>query len=128
MPLYITAGTEERSFMPLQRFASEINHAGGQAVFLPLPDLRHGEACEEAFSPERLKRLFSHVKGADNQTEAMDGQAANGGARASKGASYSFSLFCFPFGVAFETTFPRADGSGRPAAGAVKEQAEKQNP
>lgn len=128
LPLYITAGTEERSFMPLQWFASEINHAGGKAVFLPLPDLRHGEACEEAFSPERLKRLFSHVKGADNQTEAIDGQAANGGARASKGASYSFSLFCFPFGAAFEITFPRADGSGRPAAGAVKEQAEKQNP
>ena len=62
-PIYITAGSDERSYGPLEWFASEINKAGGSVTFELLPGKRHREACDSAISSKRLKWLFSQNKG-----------------------------------------------------------------
>ncbi|MBQ8811106.1 MAG: hypothetical protein IJZ70_02180 [Bacteroidales bacterium] len=59
-PIYITAGSDERSYGPLEWFAAEINKAGGSAIFELLPGKRHREACDSAISSKRLKWLFSY--------------------------------------------------------------------
>ena len=59
-PIYITAGSDERSYGPLEWFAAEINKAGGSAIFELLPGKRHREVCDSAISSKRLKWLFSY--------------------------------------------------------------------
>lgn len=60
IPLYVTAGTKEKSYDALKRFTSEINKAGGNVQFEELPNLNHREACDKAFTAQRLAWLFSH--------------------------------------------------------------------
>lgn len=60
IPLYVTAGTKEKSYDTLKRFTSEINKAGGNVQFEELPNLNHREACDKAFTAQRLAWLFSH--------------------------------------------------------------------
>jgi len=36
VPLYVSVGTEERSYPALQKFAAEINQSGGNATFFAL--------------------------------------------------------------------------------------------
>ena len=62
-PIYITAGSDERSYGPLEWFAAEINKAGGSVTFELLPGKRHREACDSAISSKRLKWMFSQNKG-----------------------------------------------------------------
>lgn len=64
IPLYVTVGSEERSFEPLQWFTSAINRAGGLVKFDVLVGYRHREACDGAFTTKRLKWLFSQTKSA----------------------------------------------------------------
>ena len=62
LPLYITAGTEERSYDALKSFAQQISNAGGNVVFEEFEGMTHGRACENACSAERLQWLFSQKK------------------------------------------------------------------
>ena len=61
-PLCVTVGEFERSTEDLQWFTSEIERLGGRVNFSILSGLGHREACEEAFTAERLKWLFSQSK------------------------------------------------------------------
>ncbi|MBQ6014896.1 MAG: hypothetical protein IJL22_01160 [Bacteroidales bacterium] len=63
LPLYITAGTEERSYEALKSFALQIKNAGGNVVFEEFEGMTHGRACDNACSAERLQWLFSQKKG-----------------------------------------------------------------
>ena len=62
VPLYVTVGSKERSYDALNRFISEINEIGGKVKFDVLIGMKHGEACDNAFSSQRLKWLFSQEK------------------------------------------------------------------
>jgi len=62
LPLYITAGTEERSYEALKDFAEEIAISGGDARFEKLEGMTHGMACDNACNEKRLKWLFSQKK------------------------------------------------------------------
>jgi predicted peptidase len=59
-PLCVTVGEFERSTEDLRWLSSEIERLGGKIDFSVLPGLGHREACDEAFTAERLKWLFSH--------------------------------------------------------------------
>lgn len=63
IPLYVTVGSEERSYEALKWFTSEIQGAGGTVLFDVLWGLRHHEATDSALSPQRLEWLFSQKKG-----------------------------------------------------------------
>ena len=62
LPLYITAGTEERSYEALKSFAQQIKNAGGNVTFEEFEGMTHGRACDNACSAERLQWLFSQKK------------------------------------------------------------------
>lgn len=62
LPLYITAGTEERSYEALKSFARQIKNAGGNVIFEEFEGMTHGRACDNACSAERLQWLFSQKK------------------------------------------------------------------
>lgn len=63
IPLYVTVGSEERSYEALKWFSSEIEKAGGMVQFDVLLGQRHRDACDNAFTSKRLKWLFSQEKG-----------------------------------------------------------------
>ena len=63
IPLYVTVGSEERSYEALKWFTSEIQGAGRTVLFDVLWGLRHHEATDSALSPQRLEWLFSQKKG-----------------------------------------------------------------
>lgn len=62
LPLYVTAGTEERSYEALKSFSQQIKEAGGTVLFDELEGMTHGHACDNSCSEERLKWLFSQKK------------------------------------------------------------------
>lgn len=59
IPLYVTVGSEERSYEDLRWFTSEIQRAGGTVQFDVLLGQRHRDACDNAFTSKRLEWLFS---------------------------------------------------------------------
>ena len=59
IPLYVTVGSEERSYEALKWFSSEIEKAGGMVQFDVLLGQRHRDACDNAFTSKRFKWLFS---------------------------------------------------------------------
>ncbi len=63
LPLYITVGTEERSYDALKTFAQQINNAGGNVIFEEFEGMMHVSACDNACTSERLQWLFSQKKG-----------------------------------------------------------------
>ena len=58
-PLYVTVGSEERSYNALKWFTTEISKAGGDVKFDVLFGQKHRNACDNAFSATRIKWLFS---------------------------------------------------------------------
>lgn len=58
-PLYVTVGSNERSYEALRWFTSQISKAGGSVQFDVLAGQNHRAACDNAFSSKRLKWLFS---------------------------------------------------------------------
>ena len=65
VPLYVTVGSQERSYEALKWFTSEITKAGGKVQFDILLGQRHSDACDNAFTSKRLKWLFSQVNSND---------------------------------------------------------------
>jgi predicted peptidase len=61
-PLYVTVGSNERSYDALTWFTSQIQKEGGNVRFDVLKGLEHREACDKAFSAKRIKWLFSQVR------------------------------------------------------------------
>ena len=61
-PLCVTVGEFERSTEDLRWLSSEIERLGGKIDFSVLSGLGHREACDEAFTAERLKWLLSQSK------------------------------------------------------------------
>lgn len=61
-PLCVTVGEFERSTEDLRWLSLEIERLGGRVNFSILAGLGHREACDKAFTAERLKWLFSHSK------------------------------------------------------------------
>ncbi len=61
-PLYVTVGSEERSYDALKWFTTEIRKAGGNVKFDVLFGQKHRNACDNAFSEYRIKWLFSQEK------------------------------------------------------------------
>ena len=57
--LYVTVGSEERSLDRLQALTAEIDGGGGKVQFDVLQGLGHRQACEAAFTPERIGWLLS---------------------------------------------------------------------
>lgn len=64
-PLYVTVGSNERSYEPLRWFTSEISKAGGSVRFDVLVGRNHRSACEDAFSSKRIKWMFSQKNNRD---------------------------------------------------------------
>lgn len=62
IPLYVTVGSEERSYAALKSFTSNIKKAGGTVQFDVLLGRGHRDACDNAYNTKRLKWLFSQVK------------------------------------------------------------------
>lgn len=61
IPIYATCGSEERSCEFLTWLISEINKGGGNAKLDVLQGLRHREACDSAFTLNRIQWLFSQA-------------------------------------------------------------------
>ena len=61
-PLYVTVGSEERSYDALKWFTTKIRKAGGNVKFDVLFGQKHRGACDKAFSATRIKWLFSQVR------------------------------------------------------------------
>ena len=61
-PLYVTVGSEERSYDALKWFTKEILKAGGNVKFDVLFGQKHRNACDNAFSTTRIKWLFSQER------------------------------------------------------------------
>ncbi len=61
-PLYVSAGTDERSHGPLRSLSDSVNENGGHAEFTAFRGLQHREACDKAVSKKRLEGMFSHRK------------------------------------------------------------------
>ena len=64
-PVISTLGTEETqaTVESFQKTVNDINAKGGNAKFEALEGLTHPQACAAAFSPDRLKWVFSNQKG-----------------------------------------------------------------
>ena len=63
IPLYVTAGTNDNAYSTLVDFTTRIKEAGGTVEFTILPGLDHPNACDNAFTPDRLDWLFKWKKG-----------------------------------------------------------------
>ena len=61
-PLYVTVGSEERSYDALKWFTTKIRKAGGNVKFDVLFGQKHRNACDNAFSTKRIKWLLSQVR------------------------------------------------------------------
>ena len=61
-PLCITVGSQERTLDAIQWMADGIRKAGGTVEFDILTGCDHPRACNKAFTPKRLKWLFSQTK------------------------------------------------------------------
>ncbi len=61
-PLYVTVGSEERTYYRIQELVSNIKTNGGVVEFDVLEGLEHPQACRSAFTLKRLDWLLSHTR------------------------------------------------------------------